>query len=330
MQTLTKILLLLIVPFSFFSCDEINERVLPSSTGKAGDLLIVMDSVYYNHSAGDAVKQTFSQEQDGLPQPEPLFNLIQVPQRSFARIFHPMRNIIMVNVEKEAKIKLTVRKDVWAESQLVVTITAPTGEIAAETITKNTAVLLDYFNNKEIARLHAKFRVNANSKNSQLIDEKFGLSLNLDELYTVAQEAEDFMWLRKDKTAGGHQISQNIMIYTYPYISDSTFDVGQLVEKRNYYTKKYIVGSNEGSYMLSYKEYVPIQKEVSLNGVYVNELRGLWYMHRDFMGGPFINYSLVDEKNNRVICIDGYVYSPKFDKREFLREQEALIKTITF
>jgi len=330
MQTLTKILLLLIVPFSFFSCDEINERVLPSSTGKSGDLLIVMDSVYYNHSAGDAVKQTFSQEQDGLPQPEPLFNLIQVPQRSFARIFHPMRNIIMVNVEKEAKIKLTVRKDVWAESQLVVTITAPTGEIAAETITKNAAVLLDYFNNKEIARLHAKFRVNANSKNAQIINTKFGLSLNLDELYTVAQEAEDFLWMRKDKTAGGHQISQNIMIYTYPYISDSTFDVGQLVEKRNYYTKKYIAGSNEGSYMLSYKEYVPIQKEVSLNGVYVNELRGLWYMHRDFMGGPFINYSLVDEKNNRVICIDGYVYSPKFDKREFLREQEALIKTITF
>jgi len=330
MQTLTKILLLLIVPFSFCSCDEINERVLPSSTGKAGDLLIVMDSVYYNHSAGDAVKQTFSQEQDGLPQPEPLFNLIQVPQRSFARIFHPMRNIIMVNVEKEAKIKLTVRKDVWAESQLVVTITAPTGKIAAETITKNAAVLLDYFNNKEIARLHAKFRVNANSKNAQIINTKFGLSLNLDELYTVAQEAEDFLWMRKDKTAGGHQISQNIMIYTYPYISDSTFDVEKLVEKRNYYTKKYIKGSNEGSYMLSYKEYVPIQKEESLNGVYVNELRGLWYMHRDFMGGPFINYSLVDEKNNRVICVDGYVYSPKFDKREFLREQEALIKTITF
>jgi len=190
MQTLTKILFLLILPFSFFSCDEINERVLPSSTGKSGDLLIVMDSVYYNNSAGDVVKNIFSQEQDGLPQPEPLFNLIQVPHRSFARIFHPMRNIIMVNIEKEASIKLTVRKDVWAESQLVVTITAPTGEIAAETIAKNAAVLLDYFNNKEIARLQAKFSVNANSKNAQIINEKFGLSLNLDALYTVAQEAE--------------------------------------------------------------------------------------------------------------------------------------------
>lgn len=330
MQTFYKLLFLITVSFSIVSCEEMNERVLPSCTGKAGDLLIVMDSLYYNHEAGDAIKQIFSQEQDGLPQPEPLFNVIQVPQRSFARIFHPMRNIIMVNIEEDAKMKLTVRKNVWAESQLVVTITAPTGDLAAETITKNTGVLLDYFNDKEIARLHAKFRVNANSKNAQMINEKFGLSLNLDELYTVANEGDDFLWMRKDKTAGGHQISQNIMIYTYPYVSDSTFEVENLVAKRNFYTKKYVTGSNKGSYMLSYKEYIPVQKEISLNGVYVNELRGLWHMHRDFMGGPFNNYSLVDEKNNRVICIDGYVYSPKFDKREFLREQEALIKTITF
>ena len=149
-------------------------------------------------------------------------------------------------------------------------------------------------------------------------------------MYIVAAEGEDFLWMRKDKSAGGHQISQNLIIYTYPYVSDSTFEVANLVDKRNYYTKKYVAGGNEGSYMLSYNEYVPKQKEVSLNGVYVNELSGLWHMHRDFMGGPFVNYSLVDEKNNRVICVDGSVYAPKFDKREFLRVQEALIKTITF
>lgn len=307
-----------------------NERVLPSCTGKPGDLLIVMDSLYYNNEVGEAAKQVFAQEQDGLPQPEPLFNIIQVPHRSFARIFHPMRNVLMVNIEEGAKMRLSVRKEVWSESQLVVTIDAPTAQLATETIKKNAAVLLDYFNNKEIARLQAKYRVNSNSKNAQLLEKKFGLSLSLDELYTVAEEADDFIWMRKDKTAGGHQISQNIMIYTYPYVSDSTFDVFELTAKRNFYTKKHVTGSNKGSYMLSYEEYVPVQKEVSLNGIYVNELRGLWHMHRDFMGGPFINYSLVDEKNNRVICIDGYVYSPKFDKREFLREQEALIKTITF
>ncbi len=320
----------LIIAATFVSCDEMNERVLPSCTGKSGDLLIVADSVYYNNQTGEAIKHIFSQEQAGLPQREPLFNLIQVPHRSFARIFHPMRNIIMVNIEADSKIKLMVRKEVWSTSQLVVTITAPSDEIAAQTISKNANVLLDYFNNKELERLHAKYRVNRNSKNAQYIHEKFGLSLNLDELYIVAAEGDDFLWMRKDKSAGGHQIIQGIMIYTYPYINDSTFEIANLVDKRNFYTKQYVGGANERSYMLSYKEYVPIQKEVSLNGVYLNELRGLWHMHRDFMGGPFVNYSLVDEKNNRVITIDGYVYSPKFDKREFLREQEALIKSITF
>ena len=326
----SKILLLLIIPFGFISCDEINERVLPGATGNSGDLLVVIDSTYYNHQAGEAIKKIFSQEQVGLPQREPLFSLIQVPHRSFARIFQTTRNIIMVNIKPESKIKLTVRKEVWSSSQMVVTITAPSDEIAAQTITKNAEVLLDYFNDKELARLHAKFKINQHSKNAQHLNEKFKLSLSLDELYIVAEETEDFIWMRKEKSVGGHPVSQGIIIYTYPYVSDSTFDVSKLVEKRDYYTKKYVAGGNENSYMTSYLEYVPAQKEISLNGVYVNELRGLWHMQGGFMGGPFINYTLVDEQRNRVICIDGYVYAPKFDKREFLREQEALIKTVTF
>ncbi len=330
MNFTSKLLIILLIPFTIISCDEINERVLPSCTGKSGDLLVVVDSAYYNQQTGIAIQQIFSQEQPGLPQREALFNLIQVPHRSFARIFQPMRNIIMVNIEPESKIKLTVRKEVWSETQLVVTITAPSDEIAAKTITKNAAVLLDYFNDKELTRLQAKYAVNSNSKNAQYLSEKFELSLNLDELYVIAEEADDFIWYRKEKSVGGHPVSQGIMIYTYPYVSDSTFEVSNLVTKRNYYTQEYVSGANEESYMESYYEYIPAQKEISLNGVYVNELRGLWHMQGGFMGGPFVNYTLVDEQRNRVVCIDGYVYAPKFDKREFLREQEALIKTITF
>jgi hypothetical protein len=330
MNIFLKISIIIGISFLFFSCEEMNERVLPRCTGKSGDLLIVTDSAYYNHQTGAVIQQLFSKEQVGLPQREPLFNLIQIPHRSFARIFHTTRNILMVHIEPKSKIKLTVREEVWSETQLVITITAPSDKIAAQTIEKNAAVLLDYFNNKELARLHAKFKVNANSTNAQHLNEKFGLKLNLDELYFIAKESEDFIWLRKEKSVGGHPVSQGIIIYTYPYVSDSTFQISNLVAKRNAYTKQHVAGGIEGSYMDSYMEYVPGQQEISLNGVYVNELRGLWQMKGDFMGGPYVNYSLVDEQKNRVICIDGYVYAPKFDKREFLREQEALIKTITF
>ena len=330
MNHIYKRFVLFLIPLLFLSCDEINERVLPRCTGKIGDLLVIVDSMYYNNLTGQEIQEIYSQEQKGLPQRESLFNIIQIPHRSFARIFQTTRNIIIVNIEPSSKVRLTVSKEVWAESQLVVTITAPSDQIAATTISKNAQVLLDYFNNKELSRLQAKYKVNSHSKNAQYLNEKFGLTLNLDELYFVAQEDENFAWLRKEKSVGGHPVSQGIIVYTYPYVSDSTFEVNNLAAKRDYYTKKYVAGGNEGSYMVSYHEYVPNQKEISLNGIYVNELRGLWHMKGDFMGGPFINYTMVDEQKNRVICVDGYVYAPKFDKREFLREQEALIKTITF
>jgi hypothetical protein len=51
-------------------------------------------------------------------------------------------------------------------------------------------------------------------------------------------------------------------------------------------------------------------------------------MENDFMGGPFLHYTLVDEKNNRVIELDAFVFAPKFDKREYLRELEAIVKTV--
>jgi hypothetical protein len=329
MKTIVKSILVLFV-VGLFACDEINERVLPNCTGKPGDLLIVADSALYNHSTGEAIRGIFSQEQVGLPQREPLFNLIQVPHRSFARIFHSTRNIIMVNVDQDSKNKLTVTRDVWSNTQLVITITASSDKLAAETINKNAGALLDYFNDVEIERLQAQNRLNANSSNANYLKKHLDLRLSIDELYVIAEEDKDFVWLRKEKSIGGHPVSQGIIIYTYPYVSDSTFDVKELVKKRNYYTKKYISGGAKGSYMISYEEYVPSQKEISLNGVYLNELRGLWHMEGDFMGGAYINYSMVDEKRNRVICVDGYVYAPKFDKREYLREQEALIKTITF
>ena len=96
MNFFLKLSIIVVVSLTFVSCDEMNERVLPSCTGRSGDLLIVADSVTYNYQTGAAIQQIFSQEQVGLPQREALFNLIQIPHRSFARIFHTTRNIIIV------------------------------------------------------------------------------------------------------------------------------------------------------------------------------------------------------------------------------------------
>jgi hypothetical protein len=48
------------------------------------------------------------------------------------------------------------------------------------------------------------------------------------------------------------------------------------------------------------------------------------------MGGPFINYTLVDGKRNKVVTIDGYVYAPSAPKRDMMIQMEALIYSLKF
>lgn len=322
-----QILLLIITSAFFFSCDElaeINETVLPRASGKSGEMLIVCDSVFFNGKTGNAIKEAFTQTQEGLPQQEPLFDIIHLPHRSFAQIFKTNRNIVIVDVNPEHKNKLSINTDVWSKNQLIVSIEAPNDSIASQMINKNSDALIDYFNSKENERLQLQYLLNQPSPVYKQIKSQFHIDIKIDNLYTVAKRMDNLLWIRKEKMVGEHPVSQGLIIYTYPYTSDSTFEVASLVQKRNEFTK-HIQGTSEGTYMQSYIEYVPKEKEINLSGLYAKELRGLWHVKGDFMGGPFINYSFVDEKRNMVIAIDGYVYCPRFDKREYLRELEAYI-----
>ena len=58
------------------------------------------------------------------------------------------------------------------------------------------------------------------------------------------------------------------------------------------------------------------------------ELRGLWKVQGDFMGGPFIDYFYEDKANNELLMLSGYLYAPaKPRKAIYMREIEAVLKT---
>ena len=48
------------------------------------------------------------------------------------------------------------------------------------------------------------------------------------------------------------------------------------------------------------------------------------------MSGPFLNYTFVDEENNRVVTIDAFVYAPKDKKRIHMKEMEAILYSLEF
>jgi hypothetical protein len=48
------------------------------------------------------------------------------------------------------------------------------------------------------------------------------------------------------------------------------------------------------------------------------------------MSGPFINYSIIDRVNRRVVVLEGFCYDPSKEKRDLMFELEAIMKSVEF
>ena len=73
--------------------------------------------------------------------------------------------------------------------------------------------------------------------------------------------------------------------------------------------------------------YKPITQEVNFANIKTLESRGLWEVENQFMAGPFLNY-YIEAGNDEVIILDGFVYSPGTNKREYIFELEAIIRSL--
>ena len=64
-----------------------------------------------------------------------------------------------------------------------------------------------------------------------------------------------------------------------------------------------------------------------IDNKYTFNVKGLWRVENDKMGGPFTSISTVSQDGQKVITIEGYVYAPNFSKRTLLTELEAYMSS---
>ena len=88
-----------------------------------------------------------------------------------------------------------------------------------------------------------------------------------------------------------------------------------------------IPGSEPDMYVQTDTLYTSV-KPIMVHGKYAFESRGLWFMRNDGMGGPFVSHSRVDEKNNRVVTVEGFVFAPEKMKRGLMRRMEGALYTL--
>ncbi|MEQ8907791.1 MAG: DUF4837 family protein [Vicingaceae bacterium] len=331
MDRITGIIAAFLIALAFSACDGVNKNIdkelLPQSSGKYGEVLVVIDTAYENGKSGKQVRQIFNKMMVGLPQAETMFRMSTVAPASFKSILKRSRNILKLHIGNNRKTNINIEEDVWAKNQLMIQITAASDTDAARILRKNQQTIRDYFNEKELDRLKNQYAKNPQEKLIEDIKDKYDISLLIPPGFILMENNEKGFWIRKEKKVGKHQVTQGLMVYRTPYVSDSLFLLKQMIASRNKFTKPNIEGARDSSYMKVYEEYPTDTSEINLNQNYVKVYRGLWNMENDFMGGPFLHYTLVDTTNSELVHLDGFVFAPKFGKREYLRELQAIMRT---
>lgn len=317
----------LIVFIAFISCNGNKGTKMEPVTGKSNEIVIVVGKEIWKGETGALIRKILAQPQSCLPQDEPLFTLKDVPPDAFINLFKSHRNIITVKISStftEPKIEYT--HDTWAYPQAVINIQASSSDNFEELFSANTERIIGYFLKAERDRLKKAYLDTHQKSVCNTLEKEFGVKLYVPQGFKVVKKDSSFAWIRYDD----QQTTQNILVYTYPHKSDSTFTLNYLLKKRNYFTRKNIRGDKPGSYMTTETK---IPRELNLltyKGNDACEMRGLWKMQNDLMGGPFVSLTVLDPDKKRVVTVEGNVYAPKDKNRNYIRQLEAMIYSLEF
>ena len=138
-----------------------KEKILPTISGKAGEVAVVCSKVEWESEPGSTIRALLAAEVPYLPQVEPMYDLFNVPQQAFNKVFQVHRNIIIINTDKKIeKPRFVTWTDVWASPQLVIQIDAPDGLRAAEVVAKQGNKILALLERNSV---HGNLRVNCSN-----------------------------------------------------------------------------------------------------------------------------------------------------------------------
>ncbi len=321
-------LILVTLALTIASCKN-EDAHRPNVIGALGEILVVMEDDYREGPAGDSLMAILKQPIVALPQNEALFTVLSTPHKGFAGTMRTYRSIIIVNlgpkVEEEGiKYYSTTQ---YAKDQSLIQINAKTSEKFYEILSQEEIKILSYLLRRERSRIHASFKSIADMALTDMVRDQWGASMLIPNIMRKHSKSNEFTWMSYETP----KLSQGIMIYDFDYIGEGTFSREYILNKRDSILRYNIPGPSDGSYMTTEKQLPVTYKRFTLNGHEAIEMRGLWKVEGDLMGGPFLLFAHYDKDNNRVLVTDGYVYLPEEPKkRNYVWQLETLFHTVTF
>lgn len=327
-----------------------NPDYLPASTGKPGDVVVIIDSTQWNGPVGRAMKDLFLVQAPGLPREEYLFNIINVHPSNKIELLRQVRNVIYVftldtntpgvraiargftaetlkEIRQDTSFYITWKKDMFSKGQEVMYLFGDTEANLIHHLHRDGHTLVDFFNRKERERLANKLFGSKTAKHvASFMRNEYQCELKVPNGYNLADKTPDFLWFRRVEP----EVDKDIFVSWKNYESEYQLLPDSLIAWRDQIAEKYLFEDpeNPATFLMTETEvpFIPVQaRQMDMNGHFAMELRGLWRTNNKSMGGPFLSYTLVDQSKGLIYYIEGFTYSPGKDQREIMRELETIL-----
>ncbi len=321
----SNILFLLLSVVLIVACKTQSGDIKIRSIGAPGELLIVMDPSLNNMVVKQRVVEFATQEFPCLPQAEPTFKITFLDNKKFSGHFKSYRNILLLDHSIIKKEQISYEVDKWASNQQVVEVVFSGNEKFVKMFRDNQQQIYNHLYYGDINTMSQSNISGADASTARFIKDKYNLNVTLPQGYRLVKDTLGFSWFRFDKL----ETIQSIIIHEFNLDTLKSLNTDDLIALRNFVSKQYVPGPNNNSYMTT-ENRLPVQTQRLMEQKNdIIEMRGLWKVKGYFMGGPFVDYFLKDEINNKLIMIEGFVYAPKKqNKAYYVRQIESILHSL--
>ncbi len=327
----------------------------PLAISKSNDLVVIAENNIWKGEVGDTFKFYFETEFPVTPSPEPMFklrhfNFEQIEAQQIRRQLRAYAVLVEVSDTSSSITKmfkedignnsnfnfenkdyeLAYGKDKWARDQLIIYIAGKNKNALIKAISEKYSFITEKLHQHDEKQIAESTFFGGENK-LLIANAKEYLNINIkypkDYVKALSEKNKKLIWGRKDTR---NNTVLNFIVKQIEYKDTSQFSDKYLISQINDFGK-YVSSDTKGSVLVVNNRDLPtIRFDKIINGNQTLELRGIWEMTNDFMGGAFVSYLIKDKKSNSLVFALGFVYSPGNDKKHYLQQLMAIANTISF
>lgn len=298
-----RYLIMLFAAVTLAACNRGKQTMLPDSGGRPYEVVIIGDS-------DSILYKVLSAPVGSLPQPEPSFDVsMAAAMNATLRL---ARNIVVIEADtKLNQIKVKYERNIYAEPQLIVRISTPSTAALKNAMQLQNAAddIRNLIKRNEMKNAIMRLEHKHNTKLEAEMRQMFGIDMRIPADMQASRKGKNFIWISNDSPTA----MTNICIYTS--------------ENRDSVMQTNIKGETDDMYMTTVEGSV-VTTKLTIDGSVRTVRRGLWEMHGDAMGGPFVQHIIKRGDKQRTIVAEAFVYAPGTKKRNLLLNTEAALYTI--